>query len=509
MFANTYFKTQDHNFENFFTSVDTSTEVLSLKKEMNVLNKQMIELSQKLCVAQSKAYIEDFTPIKESYILDYTDRNYNAHRFDLYTGMPTDEVENAITISCGSKHGTVSITAGYCYPLGAVITRKYKYTIASDNSKVSTKLMAETLVPMFEEKTYSHEFINSNSRYNRPIDGLALKNASEFINTFFGIEKELNFDLRDARHFIKNNASFEIIIKTCENPDALLSLLRINTEKAVPIYTLIGCKKEEYEILSKENLIVEFLNVKSILKQEDVKEKIQKTNMEIIQLIKQFKEWEDELNFWDISYYGNLFETLVKAYVGGNYPHYYKGLSKFYPFGKYCHYVVTEVVNQGFTNVSDFVSKLTDYIRMCEDMNVKPVLYSSYITQTHDITSRNYKIKLTEEQEKIFASRYSDFKTFKGQNYIVVAPKNSTDVKEEGNELNHCVASYIKRILDNETKIYFLRSKKDIEARLITIEVKDNKIVQARGNHNRHATEEEMNAIIDFARKNHLRMSTI
>lgn len=508
MYANTYFKTQNKDFENFFTSIDTSSEVLDIKKEINALNKQLVELTQKYTEAQSKSFSKEITPINNTYVIVYESKNGIIYKFDLYTGYPAEEgTENNYYINCDIKSGTITVPIGYCYSLGGVIVRKYKYTIVSDNTKANTKIIGEALIPMFEDKIYTNKLTDYKESKFYHSEGLSKVNATEFLNTFFGIDKKVSFSLSEAKNFINNNASFEIILKTCENPEAINRLFRIKTDKTVPIHTLIGCKKEEYEILSKEKLIVDFIDAKEILEYSNVKEKIQKTNIELIELLKQINEWEEELNFWTISYNGNLLKTLVSSYCGGEYPYYYEKMNTYYPFGKYCNYVITEAVNQGFTSIQNFVSKLTDYIRMCDEMGIKPVLYSSYITQTHDITSRNYKIKITKEQEEIFAKRYADFKTFRGKNYIVIAPKDSTDVKQEGNELNHCVASYIKRILDDETRIYFLRNKEDIETRLLTVEVRDNKIVQARGNHNRKPTDGERFALREFAKKNNLLMS--
>lgn len=135
---------------------------------------------------------------------------------------------------------------------------------------------------------------------------------------------------------------------------------------------------------------------------------------------------------------------------------------------------------------------------MCAMDDIKPTLYSSYLKQTHDITSRNHKVIVEKENEEIFKSRYKDFKEYKGKMYYVVAPKNSDDLKKEGDRLNHCVASYIKRVIDGECLIYFLRTNK--EESLITFEVRHNTIVQVRGLHNRKPTKKEQQALKDFAK---------
>jgi hypothetical protein len=173
-------------------------------------------------------------------------------------------------------------------------------------------------------------------------------------------------------------------------------------------------------------------------------------------------------------------------------------LQEYYTLGKYSNYVINETINQGYDRVYDFITELRDYLEMCKKDNIKPTLYSSYLKQTHDITSRNHKVIIEKENEEIFKSRYKDFKPYYNNGYIVVAPKDSTDLKKEGDNLNHCVASYIKRVIDGECLIYFLR--KDKEESLITFEVRHNTIVQVRGLHNRKPTTNEINALQNFAK---------
>ena len=91
-------------------------------------------------------------------------------------------------------------------------------------------------------------------------------------------------------------------------------------------------------------------------------------------------------------------------------------------------------------------------------------------------------------------------------NNSIVRPKNADDVKHEGSELNHCVASYISRILKRNCLIVFLRKADKLDKSLVTIEVENKAIVQARGASNRSITEEEYRAICEYAKKNKLKV---
>lgn len=186
----------------------------------------------------------------------------------------------------------------------------------------------------------------------------------------------------------------------------------------------------------------------------------------------------------------DLPQTLLKFYLGFEWNG-YKDFPKYYSLGKFSNYVVTETINQGYTSIGNLVNSLRDYIKMCIGVGLKPHFYTTSLELTHNVAARNYKIALTEEQEVIFKNRYAEFEPFEYKDYVLIAPRTSEDVKSEGSSLNHCVASYIKDILDGNTQIFFLRLKKEYKNSLVTVEIRGKAVVQARGASNRDLTEKE------------------
>ena len=57
------------------------------------------------------------------------------------------------------------------------------------------------------------------------------------------------------------------------------------------------------------------------------------------------------------------------------------------------------------------------------------------------------------------------------------------------------MASYISSVIEGKCHILFMRKKDSLDNSLVTIEVKDNKIVQAKGRFNRDVTSEEQEVI--------------
>ena len=511
-----FYKAKEHDYKGFFAKFEENDETLKVKSELNSLLKLIEEKTSTYTIMLNKRYNATYTPLKKDAILSYTTRDNAIFYFDVSNGFPVSSLgENSIELSLDTKSGHFSYVAGYCYELGAVLVKHYKYSIPTNNAKVNLRLIDETLVPIFEDVAFKTELngtsfdIVTNTSYNDNMSyTLGRVNATDFIQNFYGIDKEFSFSLSALKNYLKNNKSCEIIIKTCEDEELTQILLSFCTDKAVPLHELVGTTKSDWKYAEEMGVLHKFVRFKKNLNSDGYyssarfKNTISKTDKEWIEFIEKMKHWEDDLAFYTINYRGDLFGTLIKGYVGGEYPFYCDVLPKYYPFGKFCSYVVEESINQGYTSIETFIKTLSDYIRMCADLEVTPTLYSSYLHQTHDIVARNHKIKLKAEQETMFASRYSDFKPYKDDEYTVVAPANSSDLQKEGDTLNHCVASYIKRVVDNECLILFLRDALTPLESLVTIEMRKNSIVQARGLHNRQITEKERLALYRFAKNN-------
>ena len=65
--------------------------------------------------------------------------------------------------------------------------------------------------------------------------------------------------------------------------------------------------------------------------------------------------------------------------------------------------------------------------------------------------------------------------------YAIIVAKTSEDLNSEGINLHHCVGSYVGRVQNGDCSIFFLRKANDLETSLITIEVRENKVIQVRG----------------------------
>ena len=164
---------------------------------------------------------------------------------------------------------------------------------------------------------------------------------------------------------------------------------------------------------------------------------------------------------------------------------------------------------QGISKPQDGLQLLYDYIRICKEMNVPFLRYPTSLKKSHDVATRNYQIKIDEIVVKKFEDAVRD-ETYQNLqmpvlgDYTILAPEEPDDVKEEGTNLHHCVASYISRIADKQTKILFMRHKQTPEKSLLTLEVRDGRLLQCKGLLNRAPSNKEREAVSRYVKIMHL-----
>lgn len=515
-----FYKNSNHNYNDFFGAYVADEKIEKVNKEIKELFEQINNKKEELTRLNTLRYNEMFTPTDKKLLLYYdSDRGNIQAYFDIVTGFAVNvadyDANETACVTVGRKAGEFQVISGYCLPLGAVVFRYYSYKIATNNARCSFYLTKETIVPVLDYD--SPVFDNQGNWTRRPN---YFQDATEFIRKMYNLPN-YNYPLSLSQfcHCLENNKSTEIILRTAPE-SSIKNLLDMTVDKAEPINKILGLTKEEYDSLIEKDMLNEFIYIQSTIKSAFSETRranhdlgkdafLHYTNEEWIDLIEKSHYWEDELRFNQVSTNGETpISICLSAYLRTGWNFTEAIFYKYYSFGKFMDYVCEEASNQGFQSLNSFMNELRDYLAMCDTMNVKPTLYSSYLKQTHDILARNYKIRLTEEQDELFKKRYEEFKdyTTKDGKYIITHPSCAEDVKQEGYNLNHCCASYINKVIQGTSKLVFLRYAKSIAKSLVTIEIRDKAIVQARGASNRSITKEEFAKICEYAQKNELKV---
>lgn len=152
-------------------------------------------------------------------------------------------------------------------------------------------------------------------------------------------------------------------------------------------------------------------------------------------------------------------------------------------------------LEQGILDPIDGLTLLKDYVSMSNRMGVEYNKYSKSLKKDHDICSMNYKV--TEDSRKkeyfrnvISSNKYKEL-IYNNKEYSIIIPQEPIDMISEGKLLSHCVASYVDDVINGKCKILFMRKTDSLESSLLTIEIRENNIIQIKGFSNRSRTEEE------------------
>lgn len=153
----------------------------------------------------------------------------------------------------------------------------------------------------------------------------------------------------------------------------------------------------------------------------------------------------------------------------------------------------------------DIAIKWTDYLNFAKelkyDLKREDILFPKDLNLAHDEASTNLTIKKDEIEFEKYKKRYETLQKkyeFSNGTYQIVIPTGVNDIIEEGQKLSHCVKGYAERHMKGTTTILFMRRCTHTKARLITIEINGNHILQNRGKSNRAPTKQEQSFIDEW-----------
>lgn len=175
-------------------------------------------------------------------------------------------------------------------------------------------------------------------------------------------------------------------------------------------------------------------------------------------------------------------------------------------------YLFREVrLYQGIDNAQNASTYLRDYVRMSRAMDLEWERYPKSLKKEHDIVQMNYNLLNRNENKRKEFKLAVEKKSYqnlvfedKKLDLVIIAPEETEDLVKEGNELSHCVSSYVDDVTRDKCKILFLRHKEEPEKPLATIEVRGLNIRQARGFANRQLNDEQKEFLSIWAEEKNL-----
>lgn len=169
---------------------------------------------------------------------------------------------------------------------------------------------------------------------------------------------------------------------------------------------------------------------------------------------------------------------------------------------------ICNIVDYEALGLYETVNYLMDYMDMNTQMGATKIdKYPKHLHTTHDIVVRNFNaFKIEHDKEKFNNVRREDLE-YTQKDYSIIYPKCYTEIQKEGAQLSHCVASYVERVIKGETHILFLRKSDKLDDSLVTVEIRNDIIIQFKGAYNRSLSPEEMEFLNRYAKNKKLKIA--
>lgn len=169
-------------------------------------------------------------------------------------------------------------------------------------------------------------------------------------------------------------------------------------------------------------------------------------------------------------------------------------------------YVIDEI--EQYTSVDNFIKyfrkkRITDghlyrdYLYMCQklgfDLKNKRYLFPDKLKTMHDKYQKQIKILEQEKIKKDIEARVKILSQniFENKKFVIFPAPNIEALIDESKQQDNCVKSYTERYSKGKCDIYFMRKVDTPEKSLVTVEVRENKIVQKRIKGNDSTTAEQ------------------
>lgn len=171
-------------------------------------------------------------------------------------------------------------------------------------------------------------------------------------------------------------------------------------------------------------------------------------------------------------------------------------------------YIIHESIRQGFVGNS-IVAHWYDTLNMQKSIYGKVVdKYPEHLDSLHTKLSYMVKVRTRKYDKERWLAAVEKAKELEHTNqfYCVTVPKTREELCDEATQQSNCVAGYFSRMVEGVCTILFLRNRKTPEKSWITVEVRDNAIVQAKLARNRDLTPDAYSMLSQYAKVKNLEM---
>ncbi len=148
-----------------------------------------------------------------------------------------------------------------------------------------------------------------------------------------------------------------------------------------------------------------------------------------------------------------------------------------------------------------------DYLKFAKDLGLdlknKKYLFPDKLKTMHDKYEKQIKIMKQELLAKKIVERVASLSkhTFKNKEFIIFPATSVNDLIDESKQQNNCVRTYAEKYADGDCDIYFMRKVNTPKISLVTVEVKNNRIVQKRTKNNANTNKKQDKFLDEWQKK--------
>lgn len=220
---------------------------------------------------------------------------------------------------------------------------------------------------------------------------------------------------------------------------------------------IFGVSKENYQFMKRYNITYRQLKLLKLLKEPDINK---------IRYLEKYVSYGDNIN--------DLEE--ISQYIS---------LNRFIKYSK---------MHRG--KIETYLYK--DYLRFAKmlglDLKNNRYAFPKNVRVEHDKLESQYKIQNKELIQSAIVKRNKELlvNKFKNNNYIILPAPTLESLQDESKQQDNCVRTYAERYAQGLCDIYFMRDIKNQEKSLVTVEVKNNEVVQSRIKYNKDPNEKQL-----------------
>lgn len=151
--------------------------------------------------------------------------------------------------------------------------------------------------------------------------------------------------------------------------------------------------------------------------------------------------------------------------------------------------------------LGDWIDYINDCIKLKYDLTKESILFPKNIQEQHSKIRKLVEQQKNELYNNIISEMHEKLTKMFGweyKGYAIIPPKSMEDFIKEGQVLDHCVATYIEKVVNGNSVILFLRKANSVNQPFFTLELDPYNhydIVQCRGYKN--SVDKEIDSIVE------------